>query len=36
MPLEVNGVLHRVEADPATPLLWVLRGEVGDRSPKYG
>src|SRR5262245_47811200 len=36
LPLEVNGVVHRVEADPATPLLWVLRGEIGDHSPKYG
>ena len=36
VPLEVNGVRHTVEADPDTPLLWVLRGDVGDRSPKYG
>src|SRR5262245_5120501 len=36
VPLEVNGVRHLVEADPDTPLLWVLRGDVGDRSPKYG
>ncbi len=36
LPVEVNGVLHRVEADPGTPLLWVLRGEIGDHSPKYG
>jgi CO/xanthine dehydrogenase Mo-binding subunit/aerobic-type carbon monoxide dehydrogenase small subunit (CoxS/CutS family) len=32
----VNGVGHRVTAEPETPLLWVLRGEVGDRSVKYG
>jgi CO/xanthine dehydrogenase Mo-binding subunit/aerobic-type carbon monoxide dehydrogenase small subunit (CoxS/CutS family) len=36
VPLEVNGVVHDVEAPPDTPLLWVLRGEVGDRSAKYG
>jgi CO/xanthine dehydrogenase Mo-binding subunit/aerobic-type carbon monoxide dehydrogenase small subunit (CoxS/CutS family) len=36
LPLEVNGVVHRLEADPATPLLSVLRGEVGDHSAKYG
>ena len=36
MSVEVNGVAHRVAADPGTPLLWVLRGEIGDRSAKYG
>jgi CO/xanthine dehydrogenase Mo-binding subunit/aerobic-type carbon monoxide dehydrogenase small subunit (CoxS/CutS family) len=36
VPLEVNGARHEVRADPDTPLLWVLRGDVGDRSPKYG
>ena len=36
VPLEVNGVRHLVEVDPDTPLLWVLRGDVGDRSAKYG
>jgi CO/xanthine dehydrogenase Mo-binding subunit/aerobic-type carbon monoxide dehydrogenase small subunit (CoxS/CutS family) len=36
VPLEVNGTRHEVEADPDTPLLWALRGYVGDRSPKYG
>ena len=34
--LVVNGVLHLTDTDPETPLLWVLRGEVGDRSVKYG
>jgi nicotinate dehydrogenase subunit A len=34
--LVVNGVRREVAADPATPLLWVLRGDVGDQSPKYG
>lgn len=36
VPLVVNGVLHLMDSDPETPLLWVLRGEVGDRSVKYG
>lgn len=37
LSLVVNGVRHEVAAvDPATPLLWVLRGDVGDQSPKYG
>lgn len=34
--LTVNGNVVDVGADPSTPLLWVLRGEVGDVSPKYG
>lgn len=34
--LVVNGVRRAVAADPSTPLLWVLRGDVGDQSPKYG
>lgn len=34
--LVVNGVRREVAADPATPLLWVLRGDVGDQSAKYG
>jgi aerobic-type carbon monoxide dehydrogenase small subunit (CoxS/CutS family) len=36
MSLVVNGVRREVVADPATPLLWVLRDDVGDQSPKYG
>jgi CO/xanthine dehydrogenase Mo-binding subunit len=34
--VEVNGVAHEVEVPVGTPLLAVLRGEVGDRSAKYG
>ncbi len=36
VPLVVNGVHRDVTAAPATPLLWVLRDELGDQSPKYG
>lgn len=37
LSLVVNGVRYDVGAiDPATPLLWVLRDDVGDPSPKYG
>jgi nicotinate dehydrogenase subunit B len=36
VPLEVNGARHEVRADPGTPLLSVLRGEVGDAGAKYG
>ncbi len=34
--LSVNGTTHGVDVAPDTPLLWVLRGPVGDQSPKYG
>ena len=36
MDLRVNGALHAVEADPDTPLLWVLRDELGLTGTKYG
>lgn len=34
--LKVNGQSHTVDVDPATPLLYVLSDEVGDRGPKFG
>ncbi len=34
--LHVNGQLHRVEVDPDTPLLYVLRNGLGLKGPKYG
>ena len=34
--LNVNGITHRIESDPDTPLLYVLRNELGLHSPKYG
>jgi len=34
--LEVNGKRHVVVADPETPLLWVLREELGLTGTKYG
>ena len=36
MELRVNGEQHHVEADPDTPLLWVLRDELGLTGTKYG
>jgi isoquinoline 1-oxidoreductase alpha subunit/nicotinate dehydrogenase subunit A len=36
MELRVNGQLHQVEVDPDTPLLWVLRDELGLTGTKYG
>jgi nicotinate dehydrogenase subunit A len=32
----VNGSLHTFEADPATPLLFLLSDELGLRGPKFG
>ena len=34
--LKVNGKVHTVELDPATPLLFVLSDEIGLRGPKFG
>jgi CO/xanthine dehydrogenase Mo-binding subunit/aerobic-type carbon monoxide dehydrogenase small subunit (CoxS/CutS family) len=34
--LTVNGRLHHVRVDPETPLLFVLRNDLGLKSPKFG
>ena len=34
--LNVNGKQHSVEAEPDTPLLWVLREQLGLTGTKYG
>ncbi len=34
--LKVNGQAHKVEADPGTPLLYVLRDDLGMNGAKYG
>jgi isoquinoline 1-oxidoreductase alpha subunit len=34
--LKVNGKSHRIDADPETPLLWVLRDRLGLTGVKYG
>ncbi|MFN8624050.1 MAG: 2Fe-2S iron-sulfur cluster-binding protein, partial [Chloroflexota bacterium] len=34
--LNINGVNHRVDVDPRTPLLWVLRDVLGMTGTKYG
>lgn len=36
IPLKVNGRSRVVEADPATPLLYVLRDNLGLRGPRFG
>ena len=33
--LTVNGTTHQVDADPDTPLLWVLRDHLAITSVKY-
>lgn len=34
--LTINGKTHDVAVDPATPLLWVIREQVGLNGTKYG
>ncbi len=34
--LDVNGKIHEVDVDPSTPLLYVLRGELGLNGAKFG
>ena len=34
--LKVNGSTHRVEVDPETPLLWVVREQLGLLGTKFG
>ena len=36
MHLTVNGSSHDIDVDPGTPLLWVLREQVGLTGTKYG
>ena len=33
--LEVNGASHSIDADPATPLLWVIRDQIGLTGTKF-
>jgi aerobic-type carbon monoxide dehydrogenase small subunit (CoxS/CutS family) len=34
--LNVNGTMHTVDIDPSTPLLYVLRNDLGLRGPRFG
>lgn len=36
MKLNVDGKDYEVEVDPETPLLWVLRDQLGKKGPKFG
>ncbi len=33
--LEVNGIVHRLDVDPETPLLWVLNEQLNLKGTKY-
>ena len=35
LDLEVNGRVHTVDVDPATPLLWVIRDQIGLTGTKF-
>ena len=34
--LRVNGETHTVDVDPSTPLLYVLRNDLGLKGPRFG
>src|SRR3984885_9436843 len=34
--LKVNGKMHALDVDPATPLLYILRNDLGLRGPRFG
>jgi aerobic-type carbon monoxide dehydrogenase small subunit (CoxS/CutS family) len=34
--LKVNGSTHTVDVDPATPLLYILRNDLGLQGPRFG
>jgi nicotinate dehydrogenase subunit A len=36
IPLRVNGQVHTLEVDPAKPLLYTLRDEIGLNNPRFG
>ncbi len=34
--LNVNGTMHTVDIDPSTPLLYILRNDLGLQGPRFG
>ncbi|GGF62391.1 (2Fe-2S)-binding protein [Azorhizobium oxalatiphilum] len=36
MELRINGMTHQIDVEPETPLLWVIREELGMTGTKYG
>jgi aerobic-type carbon monoxide dehydrogenase small subunit (CoxS/CutS family) len=36
LTLNVNGKMHTLDVDPSTPLLYILRNDVGLQGPRFG
>ena len=36
LTLKVNGSMHTLDIDPATPLLYILRNDLGLQGPRFG
>ncbi len=36
LTLNVNGKMHTLDVDPSTPLLYILRNDVGLKGPRFG
>ena len=36
MTLKVNGKTHTLDVDPSTPLLYILRNDIGLQGPRFG
>jgi isoquinoline 1-oxidoreductase alpha subunit len=36
LTLNINGAVHEVDVEPETPLLWVIREQIGLTGTKYG
>src|SRR6476620_12025945 len=36
MTLKVNGSTHTLDIEPATPLLYILRNDIGLQGPRFG
>ena len=34
--LKINGIHHELDSDPSTPLLWVIREQIGLTGTKFG
>jgi aerobic-type carbon monoxide dehydrogenase small subunit (CoxS/CutS family) len=36
LTIKVNGTSHTIDADPSTPLLYILRNDIGLQGPRFG
>ena len=36
LTLNVNGTMHTVDVEPSTPLLYILRNDIGLQGPRFG